>query len=171
MAFWSALEWANRRKKEPRGGRHSLSADVTPTRTFQWPFSPACVCVCVCASMPESYITIRPCHAVAQWRRYGRRGLYRWRQKVSGDVRVCLWGTETENCFVVICKQGLFCRILFGFEKICSLVFVRVHAYVCRKPFLLLLLFCSFCVKGFALSEYVMWSSGRLKIVLLNAAI
>ncbi len=71
-------------------------------------------------------------------------------------------------------NKGYFAElwvILFGFEKICSLVFVRVHAYVCRKPFLLLLLFCSFCVKGFALSEYVMWSSGRLNIVLLNAAI
>ncbi|RXN12921.1 CUGBP Elav-like family member 4 isoform X7 [Labeo rohita] len=48
--------------------------------------------------MPESYITIRPCHAVAQWRRYGRRGLYRWRQKVSEDRKLFVGMLNKQQC-------------------------------------------------------------------------
>lgn len=79
------------------------------------------------------------------------------------DRKVCFCG----NIFV---KKGNFAElwvILSGFaHSFCPCSRVHVQEAISASTTFLFL-----CVKGFALSEYVMWSSGRLNIVLLNAAI
>lgn len=137
VAFWSALDGLTGGKKHP-------VVEDTPSAQTWHPHVRFCgrlaqrVCVCV----PESYITIRPCHAVAQWRRYGRRGLYRWRQKVSGEVRyrerkrdksvfVLLWPVYKEE--VILWNSEWFSVYVSGFARLCLCVCVREAVPLCKR--------------------------------------